>query len=120
MAAFVPGLFVAGQRLADGCERLFDSCSVGLHVFEGAAGLVEFEFESGQVAAVQTLHLAADHVETGAQVFGSAAQQLGFRLAVLLFGANAQSRSTAGTVPSTAGLTGSKARALPRAAAYSP
>ena len=34
--------------------------------------------------------------------------------------ANAQSRSTAGTVPSTAGLTGSKARALPRAAAYSP
>ncbi len=86
-AAFVPGLFVAGQRLADGCERLFDSCSVGLHVFEGAAGLVEFEFESRQVAAVQTLHLAADHVETGAQVFGSAAQQLGFRLAVLLFGA---------------------------------
>lgn len=53
-AAFVPGLFVAGQRLADGCERLFDSCSVGLHVFEGAAGLVEFEFESGQVARVQT------------------------------------------------------------------
>ena len=86
-AAFVPGLFVAGQRLADGCERLFDSCSVGLHVFEGAAGLVEFEFESGQVAAVQTLHLASDHVEAGAQVFGSAAQQLGFRLAVLLFGA---------------------------------
>ena len=110
-----PSLFVAGQRLADGCERLFDSCSVGLHVFEGAAGLVEFEVRVGQVAAVQTLHLASDHVETGAQVFGFGSAAAASRLAVLLFsaiggqldsdfaahGPMLESRSTAGTVPST-------------------